>query len=138
MAPGIIYSLLPYEVNYEPYSASKVLFYLQLLLFSGLAFFLLLPLMKRTITISLDSDWLSRRLGFVQKAGNLLETFDVAVSRFKARAGAVGTKLVLRNLGNPHAEDSEETSVFGRSWTIGTTALWIAALLSAYVLAYYL
>jgi multicomponent Na+:H+ antiporter subunit D len=140
VAPGIIYSLLPYEVNYEPYSASKVLFYLQLLLFSGLAFFLLLPWMKRTITISLDSDWLWRRLGFVllQKAGNLLETFDVAVSRFKARAGAVGTKLVLRNLGNPHAEDSKETSVFGRSWTIGTTALWIAALLSAYVLAYYL
>jgi multicomponent Na+:H+ antiporter subunit D len=35
---------------------------LQVLLFSGLAFFLLLPLMKRTLTITLDVDWLYRRL----------------------------------------------------------------------------
>ena len=36
---------------------------LQLLLFSGLAFFVLLPFMKRTLTISLDVDWFWRRLG---------------------------------------------------------------------------
>ena len=51
---------LPYPVEYEAYTAGKVLFYLQLLLFSGLAFFLLLPLMRRTETISLDADWLWR------------------------------------------------------------------------------
>jgi multicomponent Na+:H+ antiporter subunit D len=32
------------------------------LLFSALAFFLLLPLMRRTETLSLDVDWLYRRL----------------------------------------------------------------------------
>ena len=32
-------------------------------LFSGLAFFLLLPLMKRTLTITLDVDWFYRRAG---------------------------------------------------------------------------
>ena len=36
---------------------------LQLLLFSGLAFFLLLGWLKRTLTITLDVDWLYRRLG---------------------------------------------------------------------------
>ena len=36
---------------------------LQLLRFSGLAFFLLLPLMKRTLTISLDFDWFYRKFG---------------------------------------------------------------------------
>ena len=35
---------------------------LQLLLFSGLAFFLMLPLMKRTLTITLDTDWIYRCL----------------------------------------------------------------------------
>ena len=36
---------------------------LQLLLFSGLAFFLLLGWLKRTLTITLDVDWFYRRLG---------------------------------------------------------------------------
>jgi hypothetical protein len=34
---------------------------LQLPLFSGLAFFICLPLMKRTLTVSLDMDWFYRR-----------------------------------------------------------------------------
>ena len=37
--PELLYPLLPYTVEYQPYTAGKVLFYLQLLLFSGLAFF---------------------------------------------------------------------------------------------------
>jgi multicomponent Na+:H+ antiporter subunit D len=60
--PGPLYSLLPFSVDYVPYTAAHVLTMLQLLLFSGLAFFICLPLMKRTLTISLDADWLYRRL----------------------------------------------------------------------------
>jgi hypothetical protein len=60
VAPQLLYDYLPYPVEYEAYTASKVVFYLQLLLFSGLAFFLMLPLMRRTETISLDTDWLWR------------------------------------------------------------------------------
>ena len=137
--PQLIYGLLPYEVNYEPYYAGKVVFYLQLLLFSGLAFFLLLPLMKRTRTVSLDTDWLWRRAGlgalrllerFAAYSGVLLEIIMEKTSR--------GMKfLTVRYLGQPHTSDSAEKSVFARSWTIGTTALWIAGLLSAYVLANY-
>ena len=59
--PSLFYTLLPYPVEYQPYTAAKVVYYLQLLLFSGLAFFLLLPLMKRTETISLDTDWIWRK-----------------------------------------------------------------------------
>lgn len=140
VAPGLIYALLPYPVDYEPYKAAKVIFYLQLLLFSGLAFFLLLPLMKRTQTISLDSDWLWRRLGFRILLG--LERIGLwagnKVTMMKEWAIRLGSYLAPRYLGDPHAEDRLEKSVFGRSWTIGTTALWISILLSAYVLAYYL
>lgn len=60
--PNVLYSMLPYPVNYEPYSASHVLTQLQLLLFAGLAFFVMLPLMKRTLTLSLDFDWFYRKL----------------------------------------------------------------------------
>ena len=49
--------------TYVPYTASHVVSQLQLLLFSGLAFFLMLGWLKRTLTITLDTDWLWRRLG---------------------------------------------------------------------------
>lgn len=61
--PNLLYFMLPYEVNYVPYTAAHVLTQLQLLLFSGLAFFVMLPLMKRTLTLSLDFDWFYRKLG---------------------------------------------------------------------------
>ena len=61
--PGPFYALLPHEVKFIPYTAPHVINMLQLLAFSGLSFFLLLPLMKRTLTITLDFDWVYRRLG---------------------------------------------------------------------------
>ena len=60
--PNILYNILPYNVNYQPYTVTHTITQLQLLLFSGLAFFIMLPLMKRTLTISLDFDWFYRRL----------------------------------------------------------------------------
>ncbi len=59
--PDPLYAILPYPVDYVPYTADHVVQMLQLLLFSGLAFFVLLPLMKRTETISLDFDWFYRK-----------------------------------------------------------------------------
>lgn len=60
--PAALYRLLPYSAAYEPYTAAHVFTQLQLLAFAGLAFFVLLPALKRTRTISLDTDWLYRRL----------------------------------------------------------------------------
>ena len=138
--PELLYPLLPYAVEYEPYTAGKVLFYLQLLLFSGLAFFVLLPLMKRTETISLDTDWLWRRaavavIGVMERA---LHRLDGVRQRGLESCERFFKNITVRYLGQPHTADSEEEGLFARSWLIGTTALWIAALLSAYVLLYYL
>jgi multicomponent Na+:H+ antiporter subunit D len=127
MFPQPLYALLPYPVDYQPYSAGKVLFYLQLLLFSGLAFFLMLPWMKRTLTITLDVDWLWRRLlpALWTRANRLSDAarnawqahvtprFAAALERLAAAFGASG--------------------MMGRSWQIGTTALWVALLLVTYV-----
>jgi multicomponent Na+:H+ antiporter subunit D len=138
--PELLYGFLPYAVDYEPYTIGKVLFYLQLLLFSGLAFFVLLPLMKRTMTISLDTDWLWRRaahsvLQVVERVfgsvGNVLTQQRVRLQKFL-------NVMAVRYLGQPHTSDSKERGIFARSWPVGTTALWIAGLLSAYVLLYYL
>jgi multicomponent Na+:H+ antiporter subunit D len=131
MYPQAIYHLLPYSMDYVPYSMGKVLFYLQLLLFSGLAFFLLLPLMKRTLTITLDFDWFWRRClpfmgGVVLK---LLSILASGVEKLKTNNLNGIEQFATRYLG--------VNGVFGRSWPIGVTAMWIAILLSGYVFIYY-
>lgn len=138
--PEILYGLLPYPVDYEPYTIGKVLFYLQLLLFSGLAFFVLLPLMKRTMTISLDTDWLWRRAAvslFVIIERVFISAGDV-IAKQKDRLQKKLQLVTVRYLGQPGTADSKERGVFARSWPVGTTAVWVAVLLSAYVLVYYL
>lgn len=62
IAPEWLYTLLPQSSFYAPYSAHHVLGQLELLLFSGVAFFIFLPLLKRTETITLDFDWFYRVL----------------------------------------------------------------------------
>jgi len=140
VAPELLYRFLPYPVDYQAYTPGKVVFYLQLLLFSGLAFFLLLPLMKRTLTISLDTDWIWRVAlrGIVNEllllAGRLGE---IAATLTSAILGRLATRA--RSLFGSAAGDKEGMpGVFARAWPIGTTALWIAVLLTAYVFFYYL
>jgi multicomponent Na+:H+ antiporter subunit D len=140
VAPQLLYQYLPYPVEYQAYTPGKVVFYLQLLLFSGLAFFLLLPLMRRTETISLDADWLWR-VGLVRlaRAAGLAWAW---MSRSLAKAlGSLGQKLTAagrRYFGSRFEGEQQLHGLFARAWPIGTTALWIAVLLTAYVFFYYL
>jgi len=140
VAPDLLYRYLPYPVDYQAYTAGKVVFYLQLLLFSGLAFFLLLPLMKRTETISLDFDWLWRvalpRL--VGALGSGLANGGRAASGALVAIGRRLDTLGRRLFGTEEARSGKVYGVFARAWPIGTTALWIAVLLSAYAFFYYL
>lgn len=65
--PDPLYKILPFEMEYyHAYSFSHVATQLQLLMYSALVFFLFLPLLRRTETIALDTDW------FYRKGGNLL------------------------------------------------------------------
>ena len=128
--PEVFYRLLPYPVDYEAYEPGKVLFYLQLLLFSGLAFFLLLPLMKRTLTISLDTDWLWRVVFF--RAGTFV--YDVAGRIGSALGSATKAGAALARVRPGQGLLSQ---LLSGAQPIATTALWIAILLTGYVLAYY-
>lgn len=137
VAPGLLYEFLPYPVDYTPYTTGKVLFYLQLLMFSGLAFFLLLPLMKRTLTISLDTDWVWRVVLF--RLGRL--GFDAAAATGKVIGGAATrARTALIDTASRYLAgrtDERRAGLFASAWPIGTTALWIALLLTAYVFTYY-
>ncbi len=134
--PGLLYAHLPYPVTYVPYTAGKVLFYLQLLLFSGLAFFLLLPLMKRTLTISLDTDWLWRVLLFRIARKTLLAVASLGAA---LRTRSIAGLNALRSGAEAHfGSRLNRAGVFARAWSIGSTALWSVVLLTAYVLVYVL
>lgn len=129
--PGLIYQYLPYPVNYQPYSAAKLVFYLQLLLFSGLAFFLMLPWMKRTMTITLDVDWVYRRL------------FTLIWCRLEAVWLSVrdNVRLVI-DKGRPALNMIQQlihtNGFLASTWSIGVTVLLIVMLLSVYIVVYYL
>jgi multicomponent Na+:H+ antiporter subunit D len=130
--PGPLYAILPFPVDFVPYTGAHVVSQLQLLLFSGLAFFLLLSWLKRTETVTLDVDWLWRRLG-PAVAG--------AVDERGVRAGgallARGQRAAERFL-NAVYRHSGPTGILARSWPTGSMAFWTTILLAAYLFLYYL
>jgi multicomponent Na+:H+ antiporter subunit D len=140
VAPQLLYEYLPYPVDYKAYTAGKVVFYLQLLLFSGLAFFLLLPLMRRTETISLDTDWLWRFVMLRTAKGvyALLSHLGLAIGNLTGKLGQRFGERGRFLFGSASVDGRRMPGVFARAWPIGTTALWIAVLLTAYVFFYYL
>jgi multicomponent Na+:H+ antiporter subunit D len=128
---GPLYSMLPFTPHFAPYTGAHVVGQLQLLLFSGLAFFVMLPLLKRTLTITLDVDWLYRRLapallGAIERLFAVAATVSTAVLR---QARLEGAALLERYHG--------VESVLARTWSTGGMALWVAILLAAYLLLYY-
>jgi multicomponent Na+:H+ antiporter subunit D len=131
MAPGALYAALPYPVTYAPYTASHVVAQLQLLLFSGLAFFLMLGWLKRTVTITLDTDWLWRHLG--PAALKHLDRRAEAVWSWLSASTQSAARLLNAGLHRHHGPDG----ILGRTWPTGTMALWATAMLGAYLVVSY-
>ena len=114
------------------FGPSVVVFQLQLLLFSGLAFFIMLDLLKRTETITLDFDWIYRKLmGWVTRGLN--DGSERAWDRFLETADTVLTR-VNSGIYRHHGPDG----VFGRTWPTGRMAFWTTVMLGAYVVWAYI
>lgn len=58
--PGPLYSVLPFPVHFEPYTADHVTGSLGILMFTALGFFVLLKYLHPHNVISLDTDWFYR------------------------------------------------------------------------------
>lgn len=129
--PAPLYAILPFPVDYAPYTAPHVLEMLQLLAFSGLAFFVLLPLMKRTETISLDTDWSYR-------------TLVPAIARFVARIVAPvdawvrrGTTTSVSRLTGQLSRHTGPAGAVARTLTAGNMVVWVILMLVGYLIAYF-
>jgi len=130
--PAPLYEILPYPVDYVPYTASHVVFQLQLLLFSGLAFFLLLNMLKRTETITLDFDWFWRGLG--KALGREFDWRTVAAWEALATRSAQQARRFVAGVYRHHGP----RGVLARTWPTGLMALWATVLLAAWLIIYYL
>lgn len=132
-APGLFYQLLPFTVSYAPYTPTHILDQVQLLVFSALAFAVLMrtgiypPELK---SVNLDSDWTYRRL-LPAAAGALQRAWAAAVSAIAATMLPV-LQGGLRRVLSAH----QPGGLFALTWTTGGTALWMMILLLVYLVAY--
>ena len=129
--PEPLYAILPFRTGFEPYTGGHVVGQLQLLLFSGLAFFVLLDWLKRSDTITLDTDWLWRR-----PAKMLARDFTARSAA--ARSGLVAriqrtAERALRVLYRHHGP----TGLLARTWPTGSMAFWATLLLAGWLILYY-
>ena len=128
--PAPLYAMLPFPTEYEAYTYAHVMEMLQVLLFAGLAFFVSLPLMKRTLTLTLDVDWFYRRLGV-----NIAKAITVQVGH------ALGLFAGLRNrvvggLVDVISEHHGPRGVLARSTPAGIMVMWVMVLLLIYLVIY--
>lgn len=129
-----LYSLLPYPVEYVPYTTSHVIGQYQLLMFSALAFAVLMrfkiypPELK---SVNLDFDITYRK-------------WLPAIYKWLIRGTRDGWQSILQDLRNGvnrfvaymfrhHGPEG----VLARTWPTGSMALWVAVLLGGFLLIYY-
>ncbi len=132
--PAMLYSLLPYPVDYSPYTVTHVLAQLQLLFFSALAFSWLklsglYPPEMRAINI--DVEWTYRWLG-----PRAINRITQAFSHFHLQSRI----SFLRYLGNFFGAlflYHGPRGILARTWATGSMVLWVVILLGIYLIAYY-
>ena len=123
--PAPLYALLPFEIDYQPYTFDHVLTQLQLLVFAALIFALDLRFgysVRPKQSITIDFDWTYRKFGpaLIRALRTLIRgTWGHTI----AQANYQFTRT-LRNLEGAHGP----TGVFARAWPTGTMVLWIAVL----------
>src|SRR5207249_4999930 len=99
--PALLYSHLPYPVDYVPYTTRHVVSTLGLLGFTALGFFLLLHHLDPEPSISLDTDWFYRRGLYASLSvayGGLarLERLTGQIYEFVMQRDVLGAAAVLR------------------------------------------
>jgi len=129
--PDPLYAILPFPVDYVPYKGAHVVEMLQLLLASGVAFFLMLPRMQRTLTITLDWDWFYRRLAPRMVGKMMVHATSVDASLRRTVLRRIDT--MIETLFRYHGPQG----ILARTWATGSMVLWVVILLGIYLVAYF-
>lgn len=124
--PQTLYALLPYPVDYVPYTTDHVITQLQMLFFAALAFALLIrfniyPAEYRAI--NLDFDWVYRR--FLPNVLRVITHYVTVLWRAYARFADRRIDRALSVIYRAHGPQG----ALARTWPTGSMVLWIAVLL---------
>jgi len=133
--PEPLYSILPYAVDKQVYVPDEVIPKTQLLLFSVLAFAILVRTglyVQEIPSTNLNVDWLYRRAGYfvAVRIGRLAQS----VWESFVHATAVAARGVARGVYRHHGPDG----ALARTWPTGSMAFWTTVLLAAYLVLSYL
>ena len=135
VVPSALYSILPYAVDYVPYTTAHVIGQLQLLLFALLAFGILYRIGMHPPEIratNLDTDWLYRRM-----APSVVLTCARGIAVVWAYAtSSILMKLqkLIQALYRTHGPEGR----MARVWLTGSMVLWLAVILLAVLLVNYI
>lgn len=131
LLPDLLYAVLPYGSTYQPYKVASVVGQVELLAFSALVFFTLLPLVRPRPGITLDFDWFWRRAGG-RAARQLTESISTTRDDLEVR-GRQRLDRAIDGLFQHHGP----RGILARTWPTGSMVLWVAVLLIAFLLLYY-
>jgi len=132
-----VYSLLPWEATYQPYDLTHVLTQLQLLFFSALAFVWLNlrnmypPELPST---NLDVDWIYRKLvpSVVTRIGSTVyRSYEAQETKLFS--------VIQAQIGRLYDRDNQKPKgYFGQLWPTETMVLWVAVLLTLFLVLYHI
>ena len=125
VVPGPLYAILPAPIDYNAWTIGHVLKELQLLLFTGLAFFLLLGFVGGKNKIALDVDWLYRGGG---RTAVLAASGGISAANTRIRRNLLDAlKAWMGRVKKRHGRDGK----LARTWPTGSMAFWVAVLLAS-------
>ncbi len=126
--PAWLYSFMPFPVEYNAYSAGHLFWELQLLLFTGLGFFLMVKHLGGERKLSVDTDWVYRKWApkiVYQLAAWVRRTWRSFIGSLLALTGGIWQSM-RRTYG--------DQGVMGQTWGIGTTTIWVVVFISLYAI----
>jgi len=91
--PSLLYNILPYAVEFEPYTGAHITESLGILMFTLLAFVLLLQYLSPHNSISIDTDWFYRR-----GAAAFMWLANKPVALWEQRVITLGDGFILNTL----------------------------------------
>lgn len=162
--PDVLYDLLPFNASYAPYTAERIVWKMQILLFTALGFFMLLKHLGGEPYITLDTDWFYRKgaRAFMWFVSNPMSRLGAKINKFAFEmiplsliwasknplaAMKIASSVVLLVFSGPRKRAEIQQRIKGEKeiypgdvikyWPLGTVVLWITVFLLLYLLIYY-
>jgi len=126
-----LYRLLPFPVDYAPYTGTHVVAQLQLLLGAALVFFVLRRFLAPARTITLDVDWLYRRA--LPRLGVALSGIWYAAAYAWHSAMAHVLDRAATGVRRMHGPEG----LLARTWSVRSMGLWMLVMLLGLLLIGY-